>query len=227
MARRLHMDVPVQTGARKVESGGITQSTFMPSTMNAVRIHARGGPEFLEYEDAPIPQLVPDDTLVRVHATGITSAELGWDETYKNIDGSGRLLSIPGHEVSGAVETLSTGVTDLREGDEVYGLADFPRAGAAAEFVAIRASNLALRPKSVHHAGAAAASLSGWTAWQAKPAQFGARDVFFTAEPGWKMLTESAALIDEGAVNTIVSCTCPLMDAHKAFEASRTEKAPA
>jgi hypothetical protein len=28
----------------------------MPSTMKAVRIHGRGGPEFLKYEDAPIPR---------------------------------------------------------------------------------------------------------------------------------------------------------------------------
>jgi len=77
--------------------------------MNVVRIHGRGGPEFLKYEDAPISQLVPGDALVRVHATGITPAELGWDETYKNMDGSDRLLSIPDHEVSGAVRTLSIG----------------------------------------------------------------------------------------------------------------------
>ena len=66
MASRLHMDGSVQTGTSKVESRGTTQSTFMPSTMNAVRVHGRGGPEFLKYEDASIPQLVPGDALVRV-----------------------------------------------------------------------------------------------------------------------------------------------------------------
>jgi len=34
------------------------------------------------------------------------------------------------------------------------------------------------------------------------------------------------ALIDNGAVKPIVSFTYPLMDARKAFEASRTHKAP-
>ena len=76
MARRLQLDVSVQTGAGRVESRGTTQSTFMPSTMNAVRIHGRGGPESLKYEDAPIPQLVPGDALVRVHATGTSGPEL-------------------------------------------------------------------------------------------------------------------------------------------------------
>jgi NADPH:quinone reductase-like Zn-dependent oxidoreductase len=146
---------------------GAMQSALMPSTMKAVRIHGRGGPEFLKYEDAPIPRLAPGDVLLRVHATGITPTELGRDETYKNPDGSDRLPSIPGHEVSGVVQSLSPGVTDFREGQEVYGLADFTRDGAAAEYVAIRASNLAAKPKCVDHAGAAAASLSGLTVWQA------------------------------------------------------------
>ena len=42
----------------------------MPSTMNAVRIHGRSGPEFLKYEDAPIRQLAAGDMLVRVHRAG-------------------------------------------------------------------------------------------------------------------------------------------------------------
>jgi len=57
-----------------------------------------------------------------------------------------------------------------------------------------------------------------------KPAQFGARAVFFIVEPSRKILTELPALIDNGAVNPIVSCTYPLVDARKAFEASRTHK---
>jgi NADPH:quinone reductase-like Zn-dependent oxidoreductase len=232
----------------------------------------------------------------------------------------------PADEVSGVIQRLSLDVTDLREGDEVYGLADFPRDGAAAEYVAIRASNLALKPKSVDHVRAAAASLSGLTVWQAffvhanlgpgqnvlvhgaaggvgtfavqlarwrgarvaataeardasflrelgaaevidyrrerfeerlrnqdivldsiggetqerswqvlkkggilinlnspippeKPAQFGVRGVFFIVEPSREMLTELGALIDKGAVKSIVSSIYSLADARKAFEA--------
>jgi hypothetical protein len=33
-------------------------------TMKAIRIHRRGGPEALIYEDAPIPALQPGDALV-------------------------------------------------------------------------------------------------------------------------------------------------------------------
>ncbi len=56
---------------------------------------------------------------------------------------------------------------DLGPGDPVYGLTDFPRDGAAAEYVAVRAANLALKPRSIDHIHSAAVTLSGLTAWQA------------------------------------------------------------
>ncbi len=49
--------------------------------MKAIRLHGCGGPEQIFYENAPMPELRPGDALVRVHATGITPAELTWAET--------------------------------------------------------------------------------------------------------------------------------------------------
>ena len=135
--------------------------------MKAVRTHGRGGPEQLFFEDAPLPEVRRGDVLLQVRATGITPTELTWDETYQNADGAPRIPSIPGHEVSGVVERMAPDVTDFRPGDEVYGLADFPRDGAAAEFAAVRAANLALKPRSIPHVQAAALPLSALTAWQA------------------------------------------------------------
>ncbi len=137
-----------------------------PWLMRAVRTHGRGGPEQLFYEHAPVPRPGEGDVLVRVFAAAITPAELTWDETYKNPDGSARIPGIPAHEVSGTVAALGLGVTDLRIGEDVYGLADFPRDGAAAEYVAIRATNLAPKPQSIDHVHAAAVPLSALTAWQ-------------------------------------------------------------
>ena len=135
--------------------------------MKAVRTHGRGGPEQLFFEDTPVPVARPGDVLVRVRATGITPAELTWDETYQNADGTPRIPGIPGHEPSGVVEETAADITDFRAGDEIYGLADFPRDGAAAEFAAVRAANLALKPRSIPHVQAAALPLSALTAWQA------------------------------------------------------------
>jgi len=135
--------------------------------VKAVRMHGRGGPEQLFFEDVAVPEVRAGDLLVQVCATGITPAELTWDATYQNADGTPRIPSIPGHEVSGVVERMAPDVSDFRPGDEVYGLADFPRDGAAAEFAAVRAANLALKPRSISHAQAAALPITGLTAWQA------------------------------------------------------------
>lgn len=135
--------------------------------MKAIRLHTRGGPEQFVYEDAPMPALQPGDALVRVYATAFTRTELTWDETYQNPDGSPRLPAIPGHEMSGVIESVPIGIRDLGPGDAVYALADFPRDGAAAEFLAIRATDLALKPRTLDHVHSAAVTLSGLTAWQA------------------------------------------------------------
>jgi len=135
--------------------------------VKAIRLHDRGGQEQLFFEDAPTPEVRGGDALVRVFATGITPTELTWDETYQHADGTPRIPSIPGHEVSGVVERVSTDTNDFGPGDEVYGLADFPRDGAAAEFVAVRAVNLARKPQNITHAEAASLPLSALTAWQA------------------------------------------------------------
>jgi NADPH:quinone reductase-like Zn-dependent oxidoreductase len=92
---------------------------------------------------------------------------LTWPETYSNCDGSERLPSIPGHEVSGIVESVAGGVSNLSIGDEVYGLTSFCRDGAAAEYVAVHAADLSPKPKSLGHAQAAAVPLSALTVWQA------------------------------------------------------------
>jgi NADPH:quinone reductase-like Zn-dependent oxidoreductase len=135
--------------------------------MKAVRLYARGGPEQLVYEDAPEPVLGPQDALVRVFATAITRTELTWDQTYQNADGSPRIPTIPGHEVSGVVEQLPPAIPGIAASDAVYALTDFPRDGAAAEYVAVRAADLALKPRSLDHVHSAAVTLSGLTAWQA------------------------------------------------------------
>lgn len=135
--------------------------------MKALRIHGRGGAEQLFFEEAPLPVIGPQDALVRVHATGITPAELTWDASYQNADGSSRIPSIPGHEVSGTVEALGAGATGVHRGDAVYGLTDFFRDGAAAEFVAVAASSLAPKPKNIDFVRTAAVPLSALTAWQA------------------------------------------------------------
>jgi NADPH:quinone reductase-like Zn-dependent oxidoreductase len=58
-------------------------------------------------------------------------------------------------------------VREFEVGDEVYGLPDFARDGAAAQYVAVRGTEVARKPNSVDHIHAAAIPLSALTARQA------------------------------------------------------------
>jgi NADPH:quinone reductase-like Zn-dependent oxidoreductase len=135
-------------------------------TMQAVRAHTRGGPETLHLEQAPIPVPKPDEVLVEVYAAAITYDELLWDESWTR-NGIDRTPIIPSHEVSGTVAGLGADVITLAVGDEVYGLIEFDRDGAAAQYVTVPAAELAGKPTSVDHIHAAALPLAAMTAWQA------------------------------------------------------------
>ena len=137
------------------------------SSMMALRAHARGGPEQLVYEPAPAPVPGPGEALLAVHAAAITFAELTWDQTWTTRDGRDRTPVIPAHEMSGSVAGLGPGVTGLRAGDEVYGLIDFDRDGAAADYVSLPAAYLAAKPRSLSHVETATLPLAALTAWQA------------------------------------------------------------
>src|SRR5439155_5943847 len=136
-------------------------------TMNAIRAHHQGGPETLIYEPVARPVLNSCEVLVEVHAAAITPTELTWDPTWSDDRGKSRLPVIPSHEFSGVVAKLGTDVTSIVTGDEVYGLIDFYRDGAAADFTIAKAAELAPKPRSLDHVHAAAIPLSALTAWQA------------------------------------------------------------
>jgi NADPH:quinone reductase-like Zn-dependent oxidoreductase len=144
-----------------------THSTDRGATMRAARAHARGGPEQLRLDDVPKPEPRVGEALIRVHAAGITPTELEWTETWVDREGHDRTPTVPSHEFSGVVEDLGYGVTHVIVGEEVYGLVPFDQDGAAAEFVAIRARDLAPKPVSLDHIRTAALPLSALTAWQA------------------------------------------------------------
>lgn len=135
--------------------------------MKAIRLHKRGGPEQLIFEEAPVPVPTLDEARVVVYAAAITPTELSWPESYQYPDGRERLPSIPAHEVSGIVEDVSPGTDGIAVGEAVYGLIDFPHDGCAAEYATVRTADLAPKPRTIDHVHAAAVPLSALTAWQA------------------------------------------------------------
>lgn len=142
-------------------------------TMKAVRIHAFGGPEVLQYEDAPKPKLQPGEVLVRVHAIGINPPDWYLRDGYRALPPEWRpqvdFPLIPGTDISGVVEAVAKDVEGFSVGDEVYSMVRFFSVGeskAYAEYVTVPASELARKPAGIDHIHAAAAPMSLLTAWQ-------------------------------------------------------------
>ena len=133
--------------------------------MKAIRIHEPTGISGLVYEDVPDATPGLCDVLVKVAACGITHNELDWP-VWTCRAGHRRTSVIPGNEVSGVVAALGYGTAGIAVGDEVFGLTDQLRDGAAAEYVAVEARNVALKPRTVDHVHAAAVPRAGLTAWQ-------------------------------------------------------------
>ena len=135
--------------------------------MKAIRLHGRGGPDRLVYEDAPQAHPGPGEVLVRVYATGVIATELEWDETYETTAGDPRALPIPGRDLSGVVEEVGPGVTTLVKGSEVYAMIGYGRDGAEAEFTLALPDELVPKPRTLDFVQAAAVPLTALTAWQA------------------------------------------------------------
>jgi NADPH:quinone reductase-like Zn-dependent oxidoreductase len=154
--------------------------------MMALRAHSRGGAEELVYEKAPRPVPGPGEALVAVHAAAITFAELTWDQSWTTRDGVDRTPVIPSHEVSGTVAAVGAAVHEVAVGDEVFGLIDFDRNGATADYVTVPAADLGAKPARVSHVEAAALPLAALTAWQALVDHAGLR-------PGERVLVHGGA----------------------------------
>jgi len=134
--------------------------------MKAIRMHEPTGVSGLVWEEVPDATPGLCDVLVKVAACGITHNELDWP-IWTCRAGHQRTSVIPGNEVSGVVAALGYGTAGFAVGDEVFGLTDQLRDGAAAEYVAVEARNVALKPQTVDHIHAAAVPRAGLTAWQA------------------------------------------------------------
>jgi NADPH:quinone reductase-like Zn-dependent oxidoreductase len=83
--------------------------------MKAVRIHQFGGPEVLQYEDIPDPQLRKDQVLVRVKACSLNHLDI-W--VRKGLPGV-QLPHIPGSDIAGEVVEAGQYITWVKAGQRV------------------------------------------------------------------------------------------------------------
>lgn len=121
----------------------------------------------LEASERPVPTPGPDEVLIRVRAAGVITTELGWEPTTQNSDGSPRTHAIPTHEFSGDIAACGQNVQSFTKEQAIYGMNDWYKDGALAEFTVAQATSIALRPKSLSYQEAATVPIGALTAWQA------------------------------------------------------------
>lgn len=135
--------------------------------MRAFLLERYGRQQALTLSDVPMPTLRDDEVLVEVHAASVNvlDAKIRQGE-FKTILPY-RLPTALGHDVAGVVCRVGPAARGFREGDEVYARVDDLRIGTFAEFVPVKASSLALKPRGISMERAASVPLVGLTAWQA------------------------------------------------------------
>jgi NADPH:quinone reductase-like Zn-dependent oxidoreductase len=155
--------------------------------MKAIRVHQHGGPEVLRYEDAPVPEIAPDEVLIRVKACALNHLDL-W--VRRGIPGV-TLPHVPGCDVAGVIEKASPNARGLAVGDRVvinpgvscgqceyceqgedplclsYSIIGEHVDGGYAEYVKVPARNVIPIPEGFSFEEAAAVPLVFLTAWRA------------------------------------------------------------
>jgi NADPH:quinone reductase-like Zn-dependent oxidoreductase len=144
------------------------------------------GTDGLRAADVPQPTVGRRDVLVRVRAASINPL----DTMVRNGEFK-RLLKyrppfILGHDVAGVVTQVGADVRAFTVGDEVYARPRDLRIGTFAEFIAIDADDVALKPRSLSFDEAGAVPLVALAAWQTLV------DLAHV-EPGQKVLVHAGA----------------------------------
>jgi len=125
--------------------------------MKAIQILTTGSADVLALRDLPTPTPGPGEALIRIEASGVNFI----DTYFREGRYPANLPYTLGQEASGIVESVATGVPDVKPGDRVA-WCGIP--GTYAEFAVAPASRLVPIPAGVSFNDAAAGILQGITA---------------------------------------------------------------
>ena len=117
--------------------------------------------------EMPEPTLRDDEVLVEVHAASVNVLDSKIRSGEFKLILPYRFPLVMGHDLAGLVVRVGPRVRQFQVGDEVYARAPDFSIGSFAEFIAIKESALAHKPKSLSMEEAASIPLVGLTAWQA------------------------------------------------------------
>jgi NADPH2:quinone reductase len=113
--------------------------------MKAIQVQQFGGPEVLDYKEVEKPNPGPGQVLVQIKAAGVNPVD-----TYILTGTYARKPSLPytpGMDGAGIVETVGTGVTQVKIGDRVY--VEDAITGTYAEFCLVAETHVHALPSSL------------------------------------------------------------------------------
>jgi NADPH:quinone reductase-like Zn-dependent oxidoreductase len=134
--------------------------------MKAFIIDRYGKKEPGRIADVPEPEVGDDDVLVQVHAASVNALDTKIKRGEFKLILPYCLPLVLGNDVAGTVVRVGARVRGFKPGDEVYARPDDDRIGTFAEYIAVKASSLALKPTNLSMVEAASLPLVALTAWQ-------------------------------------------------------------
>jgi alcohol dehydrogenase len=140
--------------------------------MKSARIKGYGSAsEVIEIDqDSPVPKDPSEGkVLVKIKAAGVNPIDWKISEGYLQQIMPIEFPATLGWDFSGIVEKIGAGVSDIKQGEEVYGQSSVAIGGSGtfAEMALANADNIAQKPKTLSHEEAAGLPTVGVAAWQA------------------------------------------------------------
>ncbi len=160
--------------------------------MKAMVFHRYGSPDVLHLEAVAQPAPREDEALIQIHAAGVNAADwrlLRAKPFLVRIMGNGLFKpkqTILGSDLSGRVTVVGRNVTEFQPGDDVFGYIPGHACGGFAEYAAVPAHALVLKPARLTFEEAAAVPMAAMTAL------VGLRDTG-RIQPGQKVLIIGAS----------------------------------
>ena len=112
-----------------------------------------------------MPEVGPNDVLVKLHASSVNPVDCKMRAGSHQLLIPRKLPTILGMDASGVIEAVGDKVKGWEVGQEVVSSPKHTREGTYAEYVAINASEIALKPTELTHEQAASLPLVALTAW--------------------------------------------------------------
>lgn len=140
--------------------------TKIPQLMQAAFINNYGTNDEVQIGRVDVPEVGQDDVLIKVRAASVNPLDIRIRDGKMKQILAYKMPLILGNDLAGVVVKVGTNVKNFKLGDEIYARADTMRQGSFAEYIAVRSSNVSLKPKNLSMEDAAALPLVALTAWQ-------------------------------------------------------------